>query len=245
MKFCVLASGSKGNCTYIEIKNHKFLIDVGTNFLYISKKLSEINVKPSEIEAIFITHSHTDHTSALKRIIKNINPKIYLSSKTKAELNVDLENYELIDENIEFDNFIINTIKLSHDVNECLGYIFNNKIVYITDTGYINNKYHEILKNKEAYIIESNHDVDMLMESNRPYFLKMRILGDEGHISNKDCGYYLSKFIGDNTKHIVLAHLSENNNTKEKALDTVLNYIEYEKNICVAMQNERTEVIEV
>ena len=85
----------------------------------------------------------------------------------------------------------------------------------------------------------------MLMESNRPYFLKMRILGDEGHISNKDCGYYLSKFIGEDTKHIVLAHLSENNNTKEKALDTVLSYIDYKNNIHVAMQNERTEVIEI
>lgn len=245
MKFCVLASGSKGNCTYIEIENHKFLIDVGTNFLYISKKLNEINVKPNEIEAIFITHSHTDHISALKRIIKNINPKIYLSEKIMNELNITLDNYEIIEDDIKFDNFIINTIKLSHDVEECLGYIFNNRVVYITDTGYINNKYHEILKNKEVYIIESNHDVDMLMESNRPYFLKMRILGDEGHISNKDCGYYLSKFIGNNTNHIILAHLSENNNTKEKALDTVLKYIEYEKNICVAMQNERTEVIEI
>ena len=245
MKFCVLASGSKGNCTYIEIENHKFLIDVGTNFLYISKKLNEINVKPNEIEAIFITHSHTDHISALKRIIKNINPKIYLTDKIMNELNITLDNYEIIEDDIKFDNFIINTIKLSHDVEECLGYIFNNRVVYITDTGYINNKYHEILKNKEVYIIESNHDVDMLMESNRPYFLKMRILGDEGHISNKDCGYYLSKFIGNNTNHIILAHLSENNNTKEKALDTVLKYIEYEKNICVAMQNERTEVIEI
>lgn len=245
MKFCILASGSKGNCTYVEIKNKKFLIDVGINFLNLSKKLNDINVRPEEIEGIFITHSHIDHINGLSTMLKKVNPKIYISEKTKKELKFEINNCYLIDELITFDDFNIKPIKLSHDVAECLGYIFDDKMVYITDTGYINNKYYDDLTNKTAYIIESNHDVDMLMESNRPYFLKMRILGDEGHISNKDCGYYLSKFIGEDTKHIVLAHLSENNNTKEKALDTVLSYINYKNNIHVAMQNERTEVIEI
>ena len=243
MKFCVLASGSKGNCTYIEIKNHKFLIDIGINFLNLSKKLNEINVRPDEIEGIFITHSHVDHINGLTSMIKKVNPKIFISEKTKNELKFEIDNYKLISDLITFDEFNIKTIKLSHDVAECLGYIFDDKMVYITDTGYINKNYYQDLSNKKAYIIESNHDIDMLMESDRPYFLKMRILGDEGHISNKDCGYYLSKFIGNETKHIVLAHLSENNNTKEKALATVFNNIEYENNIYVAMQNERTEVI--
>lgn len=248
MKFCVLASGSKGNCTYLEINNHKFLIDIGTNFLYTSTKLKELNIEPSEIEAIFITHIHEDHINGLKRYVKMCNPKIYLTKKMKDNLELDISNYELYDEAINFNEDInISTVKLSHDTPECRGYIFeyNEKsLVYITDTGYINVKYHSKLSNKSSYIIESNHDVDMLMNSKRYRPLKLRILGDEGHISNKDCSYYLSKFVTKNTKKIVLAHLSEEANTPELAYDTVsaeLNNIP----IIIAKQHDRIELIEL
>ena len=92
MKYCVLTSGSKGNCTYIEINNKKYLIDAGTNFLYISNKLKEIDIDIKDIEGIFITHCHDDHTSALKRIIKVVNPIIYITEKTKKELVEEWEN---------------------------------------------------------------------------------------------------------------------------------------------------------
>lgn len=247
MKYCILTSGSKGNCTFIEINNKKYLIDAGTNFLYISTKLNEINVDIKDIEGIFITHSHDDHTSALKRIIKMINPVIYINEKTKKELKIELDNFILLKDINKIDNFSLNAIRLSHDVADCRGYIFeyyNKSLVYITDTGYINTKYHKSLTNRNVYIIESNHDVEMLMNGNRPYFLKMRILGDEGHLSNKDCSYYLKQFVGNNTKNIVLAHLSENNNTKDLALNEL--YKEnFECNIDVARQNERTEVYEI
>ena len=117
-------------------------------------------------------------------------------------------------------------------------------MVYITDTGYINVKYNDYLYNKNAYIIESNHDVEMLMNSSRPYFLKMRILGDEGHISNKDCSYYLKQFVGNETKNIVLAHLSENNNTQELALEEISKN-NFKCDINIALQNERTEVFNI
>ena len=247
MKYCVLTSGSKGNCTYIEINNKKYLIDAGTNFLYISNKLKEIDIDIKDIEGIFITHCHDDHTSALKRIIKVVHPIIYITEKTKKELKIDLNNYILLEENNIINNINVKTIKLSHDVADCRGYIFeyNNKsLVYITDTGYINVKYNDYLYNKNAYIIESNHDVEMLMNSSRPYFLKMRILGDEGHISNKDCSYYLKQFVGNETKNIVLAHLSENNNTQELALEEISKN-NFKCDINIALQNERTEVFNI
>ena len=104
-----------------------------------------------------------------------------------------------------------------------MGYIFEedgHSLVYITDTGYINAKNHQKLSNKNMYILESNHDIDMLMNNPKyPYHLKQRILGDKGHLSNKDCSYYLSKFISENTKCIILAHLSEHNNTPSLALE--------------------------
>ena len=244
MKFCVLSSGSKGNSTYLEINNHKYLIDIGMNFLYISNNLKEIGVNPYEIEGVFITHIHEDHIQGLKKFLKEVNPVVYLTKKIYDNIGLEISNYVLLDE----DNSLgfVETIRLSHDTPECIGYIYNcddKNLVYITDTGYINQKYFEKLYNKTAYILESNHDVDMLMNSSKPYFLKMRILGDEGHISNKDCLYYLKKFVGDNTKYIVLAHLSEENNTEELALSNISDLsIE---NKLVAKQSKRIEAIEL
>lgn len=245
MKFCVLASGSKGNCTYIEIENHKYLIDIGMNFPYVSAKLEEINVDVSEIEGIFITHIHDDHIKGLKRFIKVVKPTVYLTQKIYDSIGFEIDDYVLLEEDLEINNMYVETIRLSHDTPECKGYIFNNNgssLVYITDTGYINNKYFLKLTNRTAYILESNHDVDMLMNGTRPYYLKMRILGDEGHISNKDCAYYLSKFVGDNTKYIVLAHISQDNNTPELALNNIKETVDVE-NVIVARQDDRLEVV--
>ena len=243
MRFCVLSSGSKGNSTYLEINNHKYLIDIGVNFLYLSKALKEIGVNPQEIEGVFITHIHEDHIGGLKKFLKEVNPTVYLSKVIYDNIKIDIDKTIFVYENpLDF----VETIRLSHDTPECLGYIFNSNnksLVYITDTGYINQKYFDLLSNKTAYILESNHDVDMLMNSSKPYFLKMRILGDVGHISNKDCLYYLKNFIGSNTKYIVLAHLSEDNNTEELALNNVKE-LDVE-NIIAARQNERSEVIEL
>ena len=247
MKFCVLSSGSKGNCTYIEIENKRFLIDAGTNFLYISSKLLEIGVDPKTIDAIFITHTHSDHVSALNKIIKEINPKLFLSKKNYGILGLVTDNYEFIKDDFIYEDIEIGIIKLSHDAPECYGYIFSynhKQLVYITDTGYINVKYFEKLSNKTVYIMESNHDVEMLMNSNRYRPLKMRILGDDGHLSNKDSTYYLKKFVGENTKMIVLAHLSEEANTPILATDSLKSEIN-DIEVILAKQNERTELIEI
>lgn len=252
MKFCVLASGSKGNSTYIEINNHKFLIDVGINFLLLSNKLSEINVNIEEIEAIFITHLHQDHIAGLKRFLKKCSPKVYLTKTMYENLDVDLNDYVLYDNDFLIEDINVETIRLSHDTPECRGYIFNyanSSLVYITDTGYINVKNHEKLQNKTSYIFESNHDVNMLMKGKYPYHIKMRILGDRGHLSNHDSANYLSKFVGDNTKNIVLAHISHENNSYDKALDNMVEVLNEKHKpipqIMVAKQEERTDLIEI
>jgi phosphoribosyl 1,2-cyclic phosphodiesterase len=219
IKFCVLASGSKGNCTYIELGNHKFLIDIGVNFLCASKKLEEIGVMPDEIEGIFITHVHEDHILGLKRFLKVVNPKLYLSQKILDGLSMEVENYELLEEDVVIDDILVESIRLSHDTDECKGYIFNRNgksLVYITDTGYTNRKYFKKLTDRTAYIIESNHDIDMLMNGSRPYHLKMRVVGDSGHISNKDCLYYL-KTVAQNKYN------DEYFRTFLKCLDTITN----------------------
>ena len=250
MKVCVIASGSKGNCCYIETKQTKILIDIGLNCITTERKLKEKNIDPDELEGIFITHTHKDHVEGLRVFNKKHKAKAYLTEIMYKELNQELTNYEFIDETTKIKDLTITAIKTSHDAEDSNGYIIENEnkqIVYITDTGYINIKNHKKLKNKTMYILESNHDVEMLMNNpNYPYHIKQRILGDKGHLSNKDSAYYLKKFIGSDTKHIILAHLSEHNNTDELALKTLKETIEQNNlDIEIAHQEIQTELIEV
>ena len=252
MKVIVLSSGSKGNTTYIETKETKILIDAGNTCKYIIEKLSEYNINPNTIDAIFITHTHIDHIKGLPVLLKKINPCVYITEQMHPYMEY-LENYHIIKEDkITIKDMIIEVIKTSHDTEDSVGYIINNEnksIVYITDTGYINQKYFDTLKNKDIYIMESNHDIEMLNNSSYPFATRQRILSDKGHLSNYDSAKYLSKFIGNKTKYILLAHLSEENNTKELAYNTLINRLEkeniYIENIMIASQNKETDFITI
>ena len=195
MKVSVLSSGSKGNTTYIETKNAKILIDAGNSSKYILEKLQELNVNPNDIDAILITHIHVDHVKGLPVLLKKINPCVYMTEKMHPYLDY-IENYTIIEtDTITIKDIEVNVIKTSHDTDDSVGYIINNEgksIVYITDTGYINRKYFDLLKNRNIYIMESNHDVEMLNNGKYPFELRQRILSDKGHLSNYDSAKYLS-----------------------------------------------------
>ncbi len=252
MRVVVLASGSEGNSTFIETENTKILIDLGRNAKYIKEKLLEIQIAPEEIDYILISHTHKDHTSALKTFINRYKSTVLLSQKMFYELD-DIKEYENIiiyEEDIYIKDIKINTIKSSHDAPDARNFIINNKgesIVYVTDTGYINRKYFEILKDKEIYLFESNHDIEMLLNGPYPKWLKTRVVGSYGHLSNKDSAFYLSKLIGPHTKKVVLMHLSHINNTKEKALEMIEEtFKEYDvdfKEVTCANRSEITKVI--
>ena len=205
MLVSVLASGSEGNCTFIQTKNKKILIDLGMNNKYITSKLAEIDVLPSEIDYVFITHTHADHTGAMKTFFKNNTPFVFLDEKMLPELEFlnDYPNLCFDNSTLNFDGLTVEILKTSHDAPGSRAYIFredDSSVVYITDTGYINQKYFDKLTNLSLYIFESNHDVEMLMHGKYPSWLKARIRNDEGHLSNNQCAFYLSKFIGPNTK---------------------------------------------
>ena len=254
MLISVLASGSKGNSTLIKTDKLNILIDIGMNYKYIKDNLMYFDLLPKDINYIFLTHVHKDHISALETFIKTNNPTICLGRKMLKELNF-LKNYDhiiLLDSILELEDVIVEIFNTSHDTSESFGYIFNNKdksLVYITDTGYINNKFFDRLTNKNMYILESNHDVEMLMHGSYPPWLKTRVLSDKGHLSNKSSAFYLSRFIGDNTNYVVLAHLSLENNTPEIALSTLKETLEeYDvsfDNIYIASQNEKTKEFKI
>ena len=252
MKVCVLASGSKGNSSYIETDETKSLVDLGMSAGYIAKALKNIDINPSSIQRVFITHAHSDHVAGLKVFLKKYHPTVYLTHKMEEELGFEIEDKVYIDGDMKIADLDVKVIKTSHDAADSNGYVFSSydkSIVYITDTGYINVRNFDKLKNKNVYVFESNHDVRMLREGKYPYYLQQRILSDKGHLSNKDSAYYLSKFIGDKTKEIILIHLSEENNKPELALKTLLDTLDKKgvkvPSVLIADQKESTELIEI
>jgi phosphoribosyl 1,2-cyclic phosphodiesterase len=231
MKAIILASGSAANATYLEINNEKFLIDCGLSYRQLQYRLKKHDRDLTGLKGIFITHEHADHVAGLRVLLKNHDIKVYLSQGTYDSLDkrylgeVDETSFVIMKnlENIEMYGFQAMAFTTYHDAAEPFGYRFteaDKSLVYITDTGYFPIKQYELLRNADCYIIESNHEVEMLLESSRPWQLKRRILDDQGHLSNEDSANLLLNLAGERTKHIVLAHLSRECNLETLALDT-------------------------
>lgn len=226
MKICNLASGSSGNCTYIETSNYKILIDLGKTKKYIVDKLKEIGVNYEDIDYVFLTHTHDDHIAAINTFLHNHKASLVVTKEMFMQLKniTQIEHITIYDDNPEIEGLDIKSYKMSHDAGDTRAFLINDNgstLVYITDTGYINQKFFKEFKGKNAYYIESNHDIEMLTHGPYPKWLQARVLSDLGHLSNKFTGMYLSKFIDSNTSYIMLAHLSEKNNTEKCALTTV------------------------
>ncbi len=247
----ILASGSEGNSVFIQTKNKKVLIDAGMNYKYIKERLEEIDVDPSEIDMILITHTHSDHTSALKVFLNKNHPELYVDEEMLNEIDYvkEYDNLVLEFKDYKFDDTLIEMFHTSHDAPASRGYIIydgEESFVYITDTGYINQRLFKKLYNKNKYVFEANHDVELLMHGRYPQWLKTRILSDKGHLSNGQTGFYLSKIIGPDTKKIALAHLSKENNDPDIALRDVKatlkeNDVKF-NNFVIAKQRERVEL---
>lgn len=217
MEFHVLASGSKGNATFVYEDGCGILIDCGITKKQLLYKLEQLGFNDSDITYVFLTHDHYDHN-------KNIHifdtDKIFSAKKNIENLD---EYHTLIPyTHRQFGVFDVLTLKTSHDASDPIGFVISTdeQLLYMTDTGYVSQKNRQYMKNLDYYIIESNHDIEMLMATKRPMFLKNRILNDVGHLNNEYSAQLMSEMIGENTKEIILAHLSQEANTKEKAIET-------------------------
>lgn len=215
MKFYILASGSKGNATLVSDGVTHLLIDMGLTKKWLLEGLSETPVSFDDITYAIFTHDHTDHASGHRFI------PIEKRYATKGTIELadgnELSHYE----QRQLGTFKVTPLPVSHDAHDAVGFVIENaaeKLVYMTDTGYISQRNMDYMKNADYYIIESNHNVRMLLQTDRTFTLIQRILGDTGHLSNEDAAMYMTELLGDKTKQIFLAHLSEEANTPEVAL---------------------------
>lgn len=218
MEFHILASGSKGNSTFIYDNGVGILIDCGIARKQLLYKLGNLDFQESNINYVLLTHDHYDHN----KNISIFDQRICFCGKGCIK-GIDSSHEIKPYKSFQLAHFEIMPLSISHDATSPLAFIItgvNESILYMTDTGYVSQKNRKYLNNLDYYIIESNHDVEMLMATKRPYFLKQRIHGDLGHLNNEYSAKMMVELIGDKTKEIVLAHLSEEANTKEKALET-------------------------
>lgn len=250
LSFSILASGSSGNCTYIETGGQKVLVDAGLSGKKVQGLLAQIDRKIDEIDAIFVTHEHSDHVQGVGILSRKYNLPIYANKETWLAMDKNIgivkeENRRYVqpDEMISLGDLDVMTYSVSHDAISPQFYAFQKgkkQFVMLTDTGYVSQKLRSLLTNANAYLIESNHEIEMLRYGKYPWSLKQRILSDKGHLSNEDGALAMIDLIGENTSDVYLGHLSRDNNTKQLAMhameDILLQHdVDIEKHIKLHM----------
>lgn len=217
--YCFVASGSKGNASLFYDGKTLIQIDMGITKKALQQGLDFYQKQASDIAACFVTHEHSDHIAGIPLFHGKV--PIYASFGTlDAEKTANLHILPLL-EGVEIGDFTVMAFPVSHDAAAPVNYLILHdgiKFAYVTDTGYLPDEAMALLHNCDYYLFESNHDVTMLRESSRPAWLKRRIHGTYGHLSNVDSAKYICALLGEKTKAIYLAHLSEECNDPEKAL---------------------------
>ncbi len=238
MRFLNIASGSTGNVTYIGSDHTHILVDSGISRKRILAGLNEAGLTLQDIDAILITHEHMDHISSLGVLERTREIPVYASEGTIREIlrsnsignfNTDVLHSVKIDTAFEIGDLKIKPLKVDHDAKEPVCYRIEQgtkSCAIVTDLGEYNEYLMENLKGLDLLMLESNHDIRMLETGPYPYPLKMRILGKYGHLSNENSGEFLSKLLHDDIRHILLGHISRENNTRELAKLAVENEVD-------------------
>lgn len=229
----ILASGSTGNSLYIETPKKRLLVDAGLSGKKITSLLAEVGRKPEDLDAVLVTHEHRDHIHGVGVMARKYKLDVYANEQTWQAMdgmigNVAVEQKHIFEMGkvLTFDDLDIESFGVSHDAAAPQFYRFykdNKSFVMLTDTGYCSDRMRGVIKGADAYLVESNHDLEMLRMGPYPWSLKQRILGDKGHLSNEDGALVMTDILTDQTKRIYLGHLSKENNMKELAHLTMEN----------------------
>ncbi len=230
MKFCSLFSGSSGNCLVASSGKTTVLIDAGLSGIRIQKALAEVDIDPQKLSGILVTHEHRDHIHGVGVLARRFKLPVYANAGTWQAMASDLgkladDQKRIFDTGKPFDidDLLIGSFAISHDAAEPVGFTLSDGLTSMgiaTDTGTPTSAMMRALSGKPLVVLESNHDLDMLQTGPYPYPLKRRIAGDLGHLSNKDAGKTAVDLVESGTTHVVLAHLSHENNFPELAYNT-------------------------
>jgi len=252
--FCPLASGSKGNCIYLGTKNTKILIDAGLSGKAIKNKLSEIGVDIADIDAVLITHDHTDHIQGLRVLAYRLGIPVLANVGTATgivERFNDTAQFKLFTtgETFEFGDIEIHPFTIQHDTADPVAFVMKFdglKLGFCTDLGFVTSLVKNKLQGCDYLYIEANHQPSMVHSSPRPMIYKQRVLGRSGHLSNEACGQLLAEVAEDNLKQVYLAHLSQECNSPEVALETVKEQLKgtpYTPKLSIAWQDVVSEPV--
>lgn len=235
IRVCNFSSGSDGNCTYVQVDTTHLLIDAGISASNIVSCLNKIGVKPTQINAILITHDHSDHIKGLNVFSGKYNINIYAHISLWKNFNktltrvLSIYKHVFYDQPFKVENAFVDSLELSHDATNTRAFCVGdgqNSFTIATDLGTWDNDLVEFAKNSALVYIESNHDEQMLRENqNYSFYLKSRILSSKGHLSNNQCARLIEELTYHKTKQFVLSHLSKENNTPDLAYETVCAYL--------------------
>lgn len=229
---CTLFSGSSGNCVYVSGKRAKILIDAGKNAKAVCAALEKVGVSPYDIDAIFITHEHSDHISALRVLTNKYGIPIHAVAPCAECIATALgakSEYVVFHTDpvftVEVGDLTVSSFRTSHDSSCAVGYKITTEdgraFGVATDTGIVTKGTGNALTGCEAVVLECNHDPEMLRDGPYPYYLKERIASRFGHLSNGDCARFAAYLAEHGTRNFILAHLSKENNTPRLALEAV------------------------
>jgi len=228
LKLCVLASGSSGNCTYIASRHTTVLIDAGLSAKETEKRLKSIHVDPAQVDGICVTHEHSDHTAGLGVLQRRYNIPLFGNSGTIDGFRIRRKgpplDWSVFSTGTPFTigDLTLEPFSVPHDAYDPVGYIVRTESVrvgVVTDMGTVTRLIKEKLKQCDALVVESNHDEKLLRESTRPWSIKNRISGRQGHLSNKHAADLLADIAHGCLRQIFLAHISKDCNMHEMALN--------------------------
>jgi len=226
---CILASGSKGNAIYVSDGDSEILFDAGLSGVQIERRLHSKNLNPENLRAIVVSHEHTDHICGVGVLSRRYKLPVYISPKTlESAANSIGKMYEVVPfecgRSFRIDNLLIHPFPISHDAEDPAGFTIQQngrKIGIATDLGIASAVVKQHLKGCQLLVLEANHDEQMLADGSYPWPLKQRIRSRNGHLSNAETENLLQEIAHDRLSHVILAHLSAENNTPEKAFQQI------------------------